>query len=67
MCKLGRSTKLSKPFVYDLVYVPQTQLNPLPHGVLATFSLTAGGLFRPPEEGNISREKFIMMTSMQVL
>jgi hypothetical protein len=32
-----------------------THLNPLPHGVLASFYLTAGGLPRPPEEGDISR------------
>jgi hypothetical protein len=32
-------------------------LNPLPHGVLASFHLTAGGLPRPPKEGDISREK----------
>ena len=42
-------------------------INPLPHGVLATFNLTAGGLLRPPEEGDISREKTILMTSLQVL
>jgi hypothetical protein len=42
-------------------------VNPLPHGVLATFNLTAGGLLRPPEEGDISREKTILMTSLQVL
>jgi hypothetical protein len=41
-------------------------INPLPHGVLATFNLTAGGLLRPPEEGDISREKTILMTSLQV-
>ncbi len=27
--------------------------NPLPHGVLASFRLTAGGLPRPPKEGDI--------------
>jgi hypothetical protein len=37
------------------------------HGVLATFNLTAGGLLRPPEKGDISREKTILMTSLQVL
>jgi hypothetical protein len=37
-------------------------LNPLPHGVLASFCLTAGGLLRPPEEDDISREKTIGMT-----
>jgi hypothetical protein len=42
-------------------------VNPLPHGVLASFYLTAGGLPRPPEEDNISREKTILMTSLQVL
>ncbi len=36
--------------------------NPLPHGVLASFCLTAGGLLRPPEEDDISREKTILMT-----
>jgi len=36
-------------------------LNPLPHGVLASFYLTAGGLLRPPEEDDISREKTILM------
>ncbi len=41
-------------------------LNPLPHRVLATFSLIAGGLLRSPE-GNFSREKTILMTSLQVL
>ncbi len=38
-------------------------LNPLPHGVPATISLTAGGLLRPPEEGDISREKTLLMTA----
>jgi hypothetical protein len=37
-------------------------INPLPHGVLASFYLTAGGLPRPPEEDDISREKTILMT-----
>jgi hypothetical protein len=36
--------------------------NPLPHGVLASFYLTAGGLLRPPEEDDIRREKTILMT-----
>jgi hypothetical protein len=36
--------------------------NPLPHGVLASFYLTAGGLLRPPKEDDISREKTILMT-----
>jgi hypothetical protein len=38
------------------------RVNPLPHGVLASFCLTAGGLLRPPEEDDISREKTILMT-----
>ncbi len=37
-------------------------LNPLPHGVLASFYLTAAGLLRPPEEDDIRREKTILMT-----
>ncbi len=41
-------------------------LNPLPHGVLVSFHLTAGGLPRPPTEGDISREKTILMTSLRV-
>ena len=40
-------------------------LNPLPHGVLATFSLTAGGPIGPPKKDDISREKAIMMTSLR--
>ncbi len=36
--------------------------NPLPHRVIASFCLTAGGLLRPPEEDDISREKMILMT-----
>jgi hypothetical protein len=39
-----------------------TAVNPFPHGVLASFCLTAGGLLRPPEEDDISREKTILMT-----
>ncbi len=40
----------------------QPLLNPLPHGVLASFYLTAGGLLRPPKEDDISSEKRILMT-----
>ncbi len=43
----------------------QTPFNPLPHGVLATFSPTAGGLMGPPKKDVISREKTILMTSLQ--
>jgi hypothetical protein len=41
-------------------------INPLPHGVSASFHLTAGGLPRPPKEGDISTEKTILMTSLRV-
>ncbi len=47
-------------FSKKIVYL--YRFNPLPHGVLASFCLTAGGLHRPPEEDDISREKTIMMT-----
>jgi hypothetical protein len=40
-------------------------INPLPHGVLATFSLTAGGLMSPPIKDDISRETTILMTSLR--
>ncbi len=43
-----------------------SDFNPLPHGVLASFHLTAGGLPRPPKEGDISTEKTILMTSLRV-
>ncbi len=41
-----------------------TFFNPLPHGVLATFFPTAGGLIGPHKK-DISREKTILMTSLQ--
>jgi hypothetical protein len=40
-------------------------LNPLPHGVLATFFPTAGGLMGPPKKDDISREETILMTSLR--
>ncbi len=40
------------------------KLNPLPHGVLATFSLTAKGFMGRPKKDDISREKAIGMTSL---
>ncbi len=43
------------------------RFNPLSDGVLVTFNLTAGGLLRPPEEGDISLEKTILVKSQQVL
>jgi hypothetical protein len=39
--------------------------NPLPHGVLATFSLTAWGFIGPPKKDDISREKGILVTSLR--
>jgi hypothetical protein len=41
------------------------EVNPLPHGVLATFSPTAGGLMGLPKKDDISREKTILMTSLR--
>jgi hypothetical protein len=40
-------------------------INPLPHGVLATFFLTAGGPIDPPKKDDISRKKTILMTSLR--
>ncbi len=41
------------------------QFNSLPHGVLATFSLMAGGLMSTPIEDNISRETTFLITSLR--
>jgi hypothetical protein len=49
-------------FIGILKLLPHLLLNPLPHGLLASYCLTAGGLLRPSEEDNISREKTIVMT-----
>ncbi len=38
-----------------------TPFNPLPHGVLATFSLTAWGFMGPPKKDDIRRENAILM------
>jgi hypothetical protein len=40
-------------------------LNPLPHGVLATFSLTAGGPIGLPKKDDISWEQMLLMTSLR--
>jgi hypothetical protein len=50
--------------VFELISscLSDKRFNPLHHGVLARFYLTAGGLLRPPEEDDISREKTILMT-----
>jgi hypothetical protein len=47
----------------DIIFI--ALINPLPHGVLATFSSTAGGLMGPPKKDDISREKTILMTSLR--
>ena len=41
-------------------------INPLPHGVLATFYPMAGGPMGPPKKDDISREKTILMTSLRI-
>ncbi len=41
-------------------------LNPLPSGTLATFFLTAVGPIQHTKEGDISREKTILMTSLRL-
>ena len=47
-------------YKYALTTVKGASVNPLPHGVLATFSPTAGGLMGPPKKDDISREKTIL-------
>ena len=42
------------------------QFNPLPSGTLATFFLTAVGPIQHTKEGDISREKTILMTSLRL-
>ena len=50
---------------YVLFFIAaRIRVNLLPHRVLVTFFLRAGGLIWPPEEGDISREKTILMTSL---
>jgi hypothetical protein len=41
-------------------------LNPLPRGTIATFFLTALGPNQHTKEGNIGREKTILMTSQRL-
>jgi hypothetical protein len=43
----------------------EAYFNPLPHGVLATFFLTAGGFMSPPIKDDISKETRILMTSLR--
>jgi hypothetical protein len=45
-----------------LLMVRKKNINPLPHGVPATFSLTAGGPIEPHKKDDIGREKMILMT-----
>jgi hypothetical protein len=40
--------------------------NPLPGGILATFFLTAVGPIQHTKEGDIGREKKILMTSLRL-
>jgi hypothetical protein len=49
----------------NFVRICSLAVNPLPHGVLATFYLTAGGPIKPPKKGDIGREKTILMTSVR--
>jgi hypothetical protein len=42
------------------------KINPLPSGTLATFFLTAVGPIQHTKEGDISREKTILMTSLRL-
>jgi hypothetical protein len=42
------------------------RVNPLPSGTLATFFLTAVGPIQHTKEGDISREKTILMTSLRL-
>jgi hypothetical protein len=44
---------------------PDYFYNPLPHGVLATFFLTAGGFMSLPIKDDISRETTILMRSLR--
>ncbi len=41
-------------------------INPLPSGTLATFFLTAVGPIQHTKEGDISREKTTLMTSLRL-
>jgi hypothetical protein len=41
-------------------------INPLPSGTLATFFLTAVGPIQHTKDGDISREKTILMTSLRL-
>ncbi len=51
-------------FFYALT--ARIRVNPLPSGTLATFFLTAVGPIQHTKEGNISREKTILMTSLRL-
>jgi hypothetical protein len=42
------------------------RVNPLPNGVLATFSVMAVGPIGPPKLDDISKEKTILMTSLRI-
>jgi hypothetical protein len=50
----------------DTTPPPHYMFNPLPSGTLATFFLTAVGSIQHTKEGDISREKTILMTSLRL-
>jgi hypothetical protein len=52
-----------KKFLFFKSYMT---LNPLPSGTLAAFFLTAVGPIQHTKEGDISREKTILMTSLRL-
>jgi hypothetical protein len=57
---------LCKKINYSLNRPNLDNISPLPHGVLTSFRLTAGGLPRLHKEDDISRKKTILMTSLWV-
>jgi hypothetical protein len=46
----------------NLIFASVAAINPLPSGTLAAFFLTAVGPIQHTKEGDISREKTILMT-----
>ncbi len=66
--EIGESTFCAIPYCIFSTITMCTRrclINPLPHGVLATFYPTAGGLMGPPKKDDISREKTILMMSLR--
>ncbi len=54
------------PVIFLLICPVCNAFNPLPSGTLATFFLTAVGPIQHTKEGDISREKTILMTSLRL-